>query len=242
MDASLVIPTRNRSEKLAALLESILIQVDTLRKRYSIEVIIVDDRSDEHHKKSIRSFLEKHPGRILKYYELEKNVGAGGARNYGVKQSYGAIILFLDDDSLPEKDYLLNIILEHERHPEIMILNGYLMKMRNDLYSNYWANNYEAVFNYNDAELCEVRMISSGNFSIKRKVLQVFDPLFDESLVTREDFDLYLRTQDAGMRVYRSKKPVTYNDCRSNLFAFIKQYEGYAKGEEGLIKNMAKNA
>ena len=56
------------------------------------EVIVVDNASDENTKKIILSFKKELPSK----YILEKKVGIPYARNIGIRESSGSIILMTD--------------------------------------------------------------------------------------------------------------------------------------------------
>jgi glycosyltransferase involved in cell wall biosynthesis len=67
------------------------------------EMIIIDDFSTDNTVKIIQEFT-RNDNRI-KLFELEKNSGAGAARNFGLNKATGRFIAFLDADDLwkPEK-------------------------------------------------------------------------------------------------------------------------------------------
>ena len=100
MQVSIIIPTYNRSDLLIEAVNSCLNQSYT-----DIEIIIVDDGSTDNTEHLIlqrlqREWLHKN----IKYYK-QKNTGASGARNLGIKKANGEYIQFLDSDDLlhPEK-------------------------------------------------------------------------------------------------------------------------------------------
>ena len=96
---SVIIPTYNRPKFLERSLQSVYKQ--TFK---DFEVIIVDDgsvcRADN--EKIVDKYVRK--GMKIKYF-YQKNIGAPGARNRGIKEAEGKYIAFLDDDDefLPEK-------------------------------------------------------------------------------------------------------------------------------------------
>lgn len=90
---SVIIPTRNRKRYLESLL--IDLEAQTLTP---YEIIIVDQSSDPYH-------LDK-----CKYFHLN-SIGPSIARNYGIKNSSGEIIVFLDDDVHIEADFIQRLVL-----------------------------------------------------------------------------------------------------------------------------------
>lgn len=93
VDVSIVVCTRNRSAALAATLESlreINVPDDLL-----VEVIFVDNGSSDDTVGVMNSF--RHP-RIRSRIVLEDRPGLSRARNRGIAEARGAILLFTDDD------------------------------------------------------------------------------------------------------------------------------------------------
>ena len=88
---SINITTYNRAHLLPRCIESVIFQ-----SYKNIEIIIVDDCSDDNTQKVV-SELQKRDKRI-KYFRHEKNRGNAEARNTAMKNSLGEYIAFLDDD------------------------------------------------------------------------------------------------------------------------------------------------
>jgi len=166
--------------------------------------------------------------------ELDPAGGVGRARNAGLERARGDPIIFLDDDCLAERDLVRQAVEVHARHPEALLINGNSKPFRRDIYSDFWFHYYAAAFNTGDGDFYPINRVSSGNFSIKRELLARVSPLFDESLTSREDFDLYLRLKEQGIPAYKSDHVVAYNVCRDTLRGFLRQRLWYVDGEEQL--------
>ena len=93
MLVSIIIPTFNSEKFIAETIQSIQAQTYT-----NWEVIIVDDGSSDK-TVSIISKLAQFEERI-QFFQLEKNSGAGIARNLALNKSKGRYIAFLDSDDL----------------------------------------------------------------------------------------------------------------------------------------------
>jgi glycosyltransferase involved in cell wall biosynthesis len=101
MDASIVVCTYNRAESLR----------DTLRALQALkpapgrtwEVIIVDNNSKDHTKAVVEDAQRAWP---LLRYEFEGAQGLSHARNHGIGCARGDVVLFTDDDVLPEPEWL----------------------------------------------------------------------------------------------------------------------------------------
>lgn len=90
---SIIIPVFNASEFLEPCIESVL------RQTYAnLEVIVIDDGSEDGSKDLIREYTQK-DGRIVAVFQ--KNAGASAARNIGIAAATGNYITFVDaDDTL----------------------------------------------------------------------------------------------------------------------------------------------
>lgn len=84
---SVVIPTYNADQTIAPLLESVLGQ--QIKPR---EILVVDDCSTD---ETVR-IVKRYPVRVI---QQTKNGGAACARNRGIQEAQGDIIMFLDSDT-----------------------------------------------------------------------------------------------------------------------------------------------
>lgn len=70
--------------------------IDSIPDREDIEIIVIDDRSDECHKPALRAIAESRQN--IRLIELAENRGGGYARNEGLKVASGKWVLFADSD------------------------------------------------------------------------------------------------------------------------------------------------
>ena len=96
---SVVIPTYNSEKTIIECLESVRLQ--TYNK---LEIIIVNDGSIDNTLKILKIYKSKYPDFNLNIFTI-KNSGPSAARNFGINQSHGEFIAFLDSDDkwVPEK-------------------------------------------------------------------------------------------------------------------------------------------
>ena len=99
---SLVIPHKNTPKLLQRCLESI-------PQREDVEVIVVDDNSDEH----LKPYVNRHDV-ILLDIGSDWSKGAGRARNIGLSQAKGRWVLFADADDYYEKGHEILLYSENK--------------------------------------------------------------------------------------------------------------------------------
>ena len=114
MFISVLIATKNRTEKLLDCIESIL------RSSYeSYEIIVMDQSSDLKTQKALKSFNKKN----LKFYKLNFT-NKSLALNKGIDKCKGEIIAFTDDDCIVSPNWLSQIDLSFKKFDDIVGVFG----------------------------------------------------------------------------------------------------------------------
>ena len=118
---SVIIPTFNRAKMLEEALRSL-----TLQTRIPEEVIVVDNNSCDNTKEVTEQFSYQ----LNIKYIMEKMQGTSTARNTGIKNSSGDIVVFLDDDCVANKEWLHYLELPFLRDPSIGMVGGEILACR----------------------------------------------------------------------------------------------------------------
>ena len=92
---SIIVPFYNVEKYIDKCLKSLVNQ-----SLADIEIIVVNDGSQDESKKIVLEYKEKYPDKIV--YLEKTNGGLSDARNYGMKYANGAYIAFLDSDDYVE--------------------------------------------------------------------------------------------------------------------------------------------
>lgn len=101
---SIVICTRNRSASLRRIFDAVA-SLDFSGISGRAELIIVDNGSTDETKIVVAAFRNRAPLPVI--YVYEGHPGLAAARNSGILQAAHQVILFTDDDCLPDRDWLL---------------------------------------------------------------------------------------------------------------------------------------
>lgn len=107
MNISVVIPNYNGENILGKNLQKVIEAVG------DAEIIVVDDASQDDSIKILNSFKPR-----VKILKNEKNLGFSSTVNEGVRQARGEIIVLLNTDVIPEKDFLKPLV-EHFKYKNI---------------------------------------------------------------------------------------------------------------------------
>jgi len=96
---SVIVPVYNVEKYLAQCLDSLVEQ--TLE---DIEIIVVNDGSQDGSQTIIGSYEEKYPDKVKGY--IKANGGLGDARNFGMEKARGKYLAFIDSDDWVERDMM----------------------------------------------------------------------------------------------------------------------------------------
>jgi len=177
---TVIIPTYNRSVLLVEAVESVLCQqVD------GVEVIVVDDGSDDDTRQRLGPFLPR-----IRYL-YQEHAGVSAARNAGIRLARGEWLAFLDSDDLwlPQK---LSRQMEYlKRHPGFLICQTEEVWMRSGRRWNPKRHHQKPSGHCFEA-LLERCLVSPSAVMLHRDLVREVGN-FDESLPACEDYDLWLR-------------------------------------------------
>ena len=115
-----VICTYNRAKYIGPLLENIAAN-DLSKAEY--EILLVDNNCTDNTREICDTFASNHPD-VNFCYVVETEQGLSAARNKGIKEAKGDIIVYIDDDALVDTWYLRTIVEYMSAHPEIDAVGG----------------------------------------------------------------------------------------------------------------------
>lgn len=192
---SLVIPTVDRPEALYNLLRHLEHQ-----RRAPDEVVVVDQSAREDAR--LAAYAAGHPA--VRVHRIPER-GLPNARNVGVRVSTGDVVLFVDDDTIPDPD-LVRAHAEAYRDPCVAgvggrVLGGY--DRSRGAVGRFHPLGAVVERNFGIDRGGEVDHLPGGNMSFRREVFSRaggFDPAFGGSSIG-EETDFCLRARRAGFRL-----------------------------------------
>src|SRR6476646_9913017 len=114
-EISIVVPTRNRAQRLRALLASLAEQAAP-----RFEVIVVDNASEDE-TLAVVAEADAAPDAHVRAIHLPQPLGPAVARNRGWRAAQGELVVFTDDDVVAQPGWLASIAAAHARDPEALV-------------------------------------------------------------------------------------------------------------------------
>lgn len=215
---SVIIPSYNCEKYIAETIESVLHQTFD-----DFEIIIIDGSTDNT-KNIIAGYISGYPGKIRYFYQYNRGVSA--ARNFGIKESKGDYIAFLDADDTWVPDKLKLQIELMKKYPgtamiftdgtsfnEKGIIKHSLVRPVNahQIKENFKKRILLTEFNDGTILKCDLfRDLLFENYIPTFSVLLTKDCLgktgyFNENLQISEDYELWIRVAQIYPILYLNK-------------------------------------
>ena len=216
---TLIICTYNREKYIDPLLESIA-KNDYPTTDY--EILLVDNNCTDNTRGVCEQFVAAHPDVMFRYV-MEKEQGLSAARNKGIKEAKGDIIIYVDDDALVDTNYI-RIYAEHfAAHPKTMAAGGPIEPLY-ETEEPKWMSPYTkalltAWMNYGDKvrEYPKGRYPGGGNAAYRKVVFEQVG-LFNTELgrkgnllLASEEKDIFDKMRALGMQVLYLPTPVLHH-------------------------------
>jgi glycosyltransferase involved in cell wall biosynthesis len=167
---SIIITTYNYAQYIERAIRSAL---DQSLDGDQYEVIVVNDASTDNTVEILENFADE-----IRAFNLEKNLGLSGARNFGVRKARGQFIIFLDADDYFHKELISTqkLFLDENNSLDAVSVDYYLVDDRGKHINHINA---------------EEQPIACGIMFRKDFLYNI--GLYDESFRAREEEDLRIR-------------------------------------------------
>ncbi len=214
IDFAFIIPAFDEQDNIQHAIDSIHNFVPDC---YTYEVIVVDHGSKDH---TVKMARERGAAVFTRSYGT-----IAGLRNFGVENSTGEVLIFLDADiRLTEqwKNEIISVINSLRSHEKILTGSWYSIPDDPNWIEKYWFKPLESGSNSH---------INSGHLIISRTSFNEING-FDESLETGEDYDISMRAKKAGFQIVDNLKlRVIHEGYPKSLLEFIKREYWHGKGD-----------
>ena len=119
---TVAIPTYNGAKKLPLLLDKLQSQSQVAQLNW--EVLVVDNNSQDNTCEVIREYQEKWSNSLSLRYVFEKRQGAAFARQHAIETAQSELVGFLDDDVLPNNNWVAAAYQFAQQNPEAGAYGG----------------------------------------------------------------------------------------------------------------------
>jgi glycosyltransferase involved in cell wall biosynthesis len=203
---SIIIPNYNHTRFITGAIQSVLDQ-----SYRSFEIIVVDDGSTDNSREVVAQF-----GDQVRYI-WQENQGLGAARNTGIRAAEGELIGLLDADDQWQPVFLETMVSLAARYPEAAIY--YCAAQGMDATGCELPQQFGGPVGPPDtlySTLLRANFLIPSTIVMRRSVVMAAD-LFDQTLRSCEDWDLWLRILPQHIFVGTSQCLVRYRLHDSSL-------------------------
>ncbi len=216
---SIIICTYNRDKYIYNVLKSI---ADTDFDKKNYEIILINNNSTDNTKLECNRFGHDFPS-VEFYYFFEENQGLSYARNRGIKEAKGEILIYVDDDALVNKEYLQAYYDFFENYPNAFAAGGPIIpkyETKQPSWMSYYTKELITGYLYKGntvSEFKQRRYPGGGNAGYRKTV---FDQIgfFDvklgrkgNNLVGAEEKDIFDKMTKKGMSYYYIPNAILYH-------------------------------
>lgn len=231
--ASIIIPTKDKITRLRVVLKALESQVNE-----SIEVIVIFDGNNNTTLEAFNKLnLTFQPRTII----VENNKGRSAARNYGINEAKGDIIILMDDDTIPGNDFVAKHLSGHLQPCVLMGVTrdillseaeiDHLYFDENTLHDTAFLNRNSHIVNkpifgntlfkiFRDQYPFKWLHLFTNNVSLPRKEMLEIGG-FDEAFKGwgHEDIELGYRLQKYGLSLKKDFSIVNYHLVHKNNYS-----------------------
>lgn len=235
-EVSIIVPCFNEQDTIRQLLEAIYLQ-DYSRSK--IEVVIADGMSTDHTRDVILDFVNSHPDLKVQIIDNHKRIIPSGL-NRAIEASEGEIILRLDAHSVPQPDYVSLCVSGLSKGLGENVGGVWDIQPGADTWqarsiseaASHRIGVGDASYRYTN-EAQSVDTVPFGSF-----YRTTFDRIgmYDESLLTNEDYEFNVRLSNAGGRVWLDPRIRSVYYARKSFSSLARQYWRYGYWKAQMIR------
>jgi glycosyltransferase involved in cell wall biosynthesis len=238
---TIAICTKDRARRLTRLLDSLQPVVSTSRFR-AIELLVVDNASvDSATRDAVAAFTGVR-------YVFEPRAGLDFARNAAIRRATGALLAFLDDDVVVDRDWPDGLFAAWQGNPDAGGFSGLVLPYRLDTEAQvqfelrggfgrgFEPRTFHAASAENPLHPVGSGVIGAGcNMAFDRSLLLALGG-FDEALDTGAplpgggDLDIFYRVLRSGRAIVYEPRYAVYHEHRETLPQLKRQYWTWGLG------------
>ena len=213
---SIIIPTLNRSSYVIKIIKKLIIS------QFNLEIIVCDSQSKDHTKEKLKYISQIYKHQKIRYINIKEN-NHSRKRNTGIKIAKGKYIILLDDDCIPDKNFLKRYkkLFDLSKNKKIVISGSvdYNFNTTNKNFIRYRQSRHFKLKNdYNfDKNFLDPKRVVVMNMGFEKKIVNKFNLFFDERFNRYgfEDFEFAFRLIKNKIKIISASPLVTHLDNRN---------------------------
>lgn len=213
---SVIVPTYRQKDLLRMTLDTLSRQSIS---RDDYEILVVDNNADGEFSETTRSLA----GEYGAIYVRETMPGAGAARNAGIQQAQGDILIFVDDDVEVCADFLSQHLKMHSKEDKAVVVGRIVEQPETEDWFSRFLTQCQ-VINQQIAEgsCVDFRQFYGANASV-RKHWVVKAGLFDRGFKRRQDGELAYRLKQLGLSFRTCVGAVAVHHSRFSPASYLRR-------------------
>jgi GT2 family glycosyltransferase len=210
LKTSVVIPTYHRE---AVLLDTIVSLLKVMDNADGYIELLIMDQTEHHDPATERSLEEWNQSGKIRWVRLDRP-HITRSMNMGVQMAKGDIVLFLDDDIVPDPALVNEHVNAYGRHPEVWAVAGQVLQPWDTPQSVFYTPRGSRLTRYLDFPFFStdgtfVENVMAGNLSVRRDHflhLGGFDENFTPPVATRFETEFAKRLVSRGGKIWFEPK------------------------------------
>ena len=227
---SLIIPTFKREKHVIKILNSINSQIN---KNIKLEIIICDSFSDYN---TINfPILKKNINLII--LNNEKNI-LSFKRNIGIEKAINDYIILIDDDCIPDNNFINTYLRDFKKIDDKTILSGIvdypLLYKKSSNYIKFRDSRHFKEVNLNKEYSLQPHKVVAMNMGIKKTNKLMKIGLFDERFLGYgfEDYEFAFRYEQNGYKLMKTNAKIIHDEGLPIFKNYLVKY--YHLGRDGM--------
>lgn len=218
---SIVIASYNRADLLAETLRSLHAHLQQLGAEHTTEVVLIDNNSPDHTAQVMAHWQAVF---LRSVHVREMQQGLSHARNAGIAQAQGDVVVFLDDD-VEVGDRWLPELLQPFTLPQVAVVGGKVLAFGSAALPAWLPREYgylASVFDPFDSARATDKVMGA-NFAVRASALRTagpFDPALGRKgakLLGGEEVDLFNRIRAGAGLVWYTPASVVFHKIANKL-------------------------
>jgi GT2 family glycosyltransferase len=222
INASVIITTWCRKDMLKKIIQN-LIYGSFITNKY--EIIVCDSGSQDGTEQLVKSFISKYPKSNIKIIQANNSIAY--KRNAGIRESIGEYLIFIDDDCLPENDFIAKHVNFLKSCKIKSIVGGLVLYPEISLFLSKSYICYKKTRHHLSNQLCgssytNPNKIVAMNLCVKKKDIIADNLYFNEKIASYglEDYDYAKRCLIKGYKLYINNAAIYHYEIKANFKSF----------------------